>query len=46
MSNAKEADLRNLERHVSEDISPIQDTKRTDLKIAEREVVFVAAAIL
>ena len=48
MDNAKEADLRISERHVSEDLSPIQDTKknRTFLKITKHVIVFVAAAIL
>ena len=47
--NAKEADLWISERHVSEDLSPIEDTKRTDfeiLKIRKQVIVFVAAAIL
>ena len=31
--NANEPDLRISERHVSEDLSPIEDTKRTDFEI-------------
>ena len=49
VGNAKEADLRIWERHVSEDLSPLEDTKRTDfqiLKITKHVIVFVAAAIL
>ena len=50
MGSANEADLRISERHVSEDLSPIEDTKKTDfeiLKITKYDViVFVAAAIL
>ena len=47
--NAKEADLWILEPHVSEVLSPLEDTKRTDfeiLKITKHVIVFVAAAIL
>ena len=37
------------ERHVSEELSPLEDTLRTDfeiLKIIKHLIVFVAAAIL
>ena len=47
--NAKDADLRISERHVSEVLSPLEDTKRTDfeiLKITKYVIVFVAAATL
>ena len=49
MVNAKDADLRISERHVSEVLSPLEDTKRTDfeiLKITKYVIVFVAAATL
>ena len=47
--NANEPDLRISERHVSEDLSPLEDTKRTDFeifKISKLVIVFFVAAIL
>ena len=49
VANAKEADLLIFEPHVSEGLSPLEDTKRMDfeiLKITKHVIVFVAAAIL
>ena len=49
VGNAKEADLWISDHHVCEDLSPIEDTRRTDfeiLKIRKQVIVFVAAAIL
>ena len=40
--NANEPDLRISERHVSEDLSPLEDTKRTDFEIFKitKHVIF------
>ena len=49
MGYAKEAGLWISDHHVSEDLSPIEDTRRADfeiLKIRKHVKVFVAAAIL